>query len=71
MLAHCVVTYVYRGLMILLSSYFDHKSVLLCSTSVEKYPGNKMLGWRKFVDGKVSIYMQAIKEVSAFSIEKL
>lgn len=42
-----------------LSSYCaDHlftKKLLLCSVSVNKYPGNKMLGWRKFVDGKVNI----------------
>lgn len=25
----------------------------MCSKSVEQYPGNRMLGWRIFVDGKV------------------
>lgn len=25
-----------------------------CSKSVAKNPGNRMLGWRNFVDGKVS-----------------
>ncbi|KAJ9187900.1 hypothetical protein P3X46_003313 [Hevea brasiliensis] len=36
----------------------------LFSTSVKKYPGNKMLGWRKFVDGKVGPYVwKTYKEV--------
>ncbi|KAG6648036.1 hypothetical protein I3843_07G118500 [Carya illinoinensis] len=33
-------------------------------TSVEKYPGNRMLGWRKFVDGKLGPYVwKTYKEV--------
>ncbi|KAA3458865.1 Long chain acyl-CoA synthetase 1-like protein [Gossypium australe] len=36
----------------------------LFSSSVEKYPGNRMLGWRKFVDGKVGPYIwKTYKEV--------
>lgn len=36
----------------------------LFSASVEKYPGNRMLGWRKFVDGKVGPYIwKTYKEV--------
>lgn len=27
--------------------------------SVQKYPGNRMLGWRPFVDGKVNLYLMA------------
>ncbi|KAG4191984.1 hypothetical protein ERO13_A07G129500v2 [Gossypium hirsutum] len=36
----------------------------LFSSSVEKYPGNRMLGWRKFVNGKVGPYIwKTYKEV--------
>ncbi|XP_044502298.1 long chain acyl-CoA synthetase 1-like isoform X2 [Mangifera indica] len=36
----------------------------LFSKSVERYPGNKMLGWRKLVDGKVGPYVwKTYKEV--------
>ncbi|KAA3469212.1 long chain acyl-CoA synthetase 1 [Gossypium australe] len=36
----------------------------LFSSSVEKYPGNRMLGWRKFVDDKVGPYIwKTYKEV--------
>ncbi|KAE8708687.1 Long chain acyl-CoA synthetase 1 [Hibiscus syriacus] len=36
----------------------------LFSSSVEKYPGNRMLGWRKIVDGKVGPYIwKTYKEV--------
>ncbi|KAJ9171699.1 hypothetical protein P3X46_015023 [Hevea brasiliensis] len=36
----------------------------LFSESVKKYPGNKMLGWRKFVDGKLGPYVwKTYKEV--------
>ncbi|XP_031274144.1 long chain acyl-CoA synthetase 1 isoform X1 [Pistacia vera] len=36
----------------------------LFSKSVEKYQGNKMLGWRRFVDGKVGPYVwKTYKEV--------
>lgn len=31
----------------------DKLKVLKCSASVKKYPGNRMLGWREFINGKV------------------
>ena len=36
--------------------FLDYLRVLICSVSVEKNPQNRMLGWRKFVDGKVIIF---------------
>lgn len=36
--------------------FFDNLRILICSTSVEKNPRNRMLGWRNSVDGKVSIF---------------
>lgn len=31
----------------------DKLKVLKCSSSAKKYPGNRMLGWREFIKGKV------------------
>lgn len=40
--------------------FFDNLRILICSISVAKNPGNRMLGWRNFVDGKVSMFLRAV-----------
>lgn len=46
---------------------------LFCSVSAEKYAGRQMLGWRKFVEGKVNwtlvIYMKRKHERNVYELE--